>query len=139
MPELFADTGYWIALLNERDSLHIQARELSARLSDSTTVTTEMVLTELLNHTSREGSRARRLAADTVLGLIAHPKVEVVPQTSDQFQAALERYLRRLDQNWSLVDCASFIVMETHQIQEALAFDRHFEQAGFIALLRNSE
>ena len=91
MPEVFADTGYWIALLNERDSLHIQARELSARLSDSTTVTTEMVLTELLNHTSREGSRARRLAADTVLGLIAHPKVEVVPQTSDQFQAALER------------------------------------------------
>jgi predicted nucleic acid-binding protein len=139
MPEVFADTGYWIALLNERDSLHIQARELSARLSDSTTVTTEMVLTELLNHTSREGSRARRLAADTVLGLIAHPKVEVVPQTSDQFQAALERYLRRLDQNWSLVDCASFIVMETRQIQEALAFDRHFEQAGFIALLRNSE
>jgi predicted nucleic acid-binding protein len=139
MPEVFADTGYWIALLNERDSLHSQARELSSRLSDSITVTTEMVLTELLNHTSREGSRARRLAADTVLGLIAHPKVEVVPQTSDQFQAALERYLRRLDQNWSLVDCASFIVMETRQIQEALAFDRHFEQAGFIALLRNSE
>ena len=139
MPEVFADTGYWIALLNERDSLHIKARELSARLSDSTAVTTEMVLTELLNHASREGSRARRLAADTVLGLIAHPKVEVVPQTSDQFQAALERYLRRLDQNWSLVDCASFIVMETRQIQEALAFDRHFEQAGFIALLRNSE
>ena len=36
MPEVFADTGYWIALLNERDSLHNQARELSARLSDST-------------------------------------------------------------------------------------------------------
>ena len=139
MPEVFADTGYWIALLNERDSLHSQARELSSRLSDSITVTTEMVLTELLNHTSREGSRARRLAADTVLGLMAHPKVEVVPQTSDQFQAALERYLARLDQNWSLVDCASFIVMETRQIQEALAFDRHFEQAGFTALLRNSE
>ena len=22
MPEVFADTGYWIALLNERDNLH---------------------------------------------------------------------------------------------------------------------
>ena len=50
MPEVFADTGYWIALLNERDSLHSKARELSARLVDSTIVTTEMVLTEFLNH-----------------------------------------------------------------------------------------
>ena len=32
MPELFADTGYWIALLNERDSLHSQARALSVRV-----------------------------------------------------------------------------------------------------------
>ncbi len=139
MPEIFADTGYWIALLDERDSLHAKARELTTQFSDSVTVTTEMVLTEFLNHVSGEGSGARRLAADTVLGLIAHPKVEVVPQTSDQFQAALDRYLRRLDHSWSLVDCASFLVMETRQIQEALAFDRHFEQAGFTALLRSGE
>ena len=52
MPEVFADTGYWIALLNERDGLHIKARELSERFSTATIVTTEMVLTELLNHAS---------------------------------------------------------------------------------------
>ena len=58
MPEVFADTGYWIALLNERDSRHRQARELSARFSDSTIVTSEMVLTEFLNHArSRGGPR----------------------------------------------------------------------------------
>ena len=70
---------------------------------------------------------------------MADPNVEVVPQTSIQFQATLERYLTRLDQSWSVVDCASFLVMETRQIQEALAFDRHFEQAGFKALLRSRE
>ena len=136
MTEVFADTGYWIALLNERDNLQGKARELSARFAGATIVTTEMVLTELLNHVSRGGSQVRRLAGETVLRWMADPNVEVVPQTSIQFEAALERYLTRLDQSWSMVDCASFIVMETRQIHDALALDRHFEQAGFTALLR---
>ena len=45
----------------------------------------------------------------------------------------------RLDQSWSGVDRASFIVMETRQLQEALAFDQHFEQSGFAALLRSGD
>ncbi len=139
MSEVFADTGYWIALLNERDNLHSKARELSTRFAGATIVTTEMVLTEFLNHVSGGGRQVRRLAGETVLQWMADPNVEVVRQTSIQFQAALERYLTRLDQSWSVVDCASFIVMETRQIQEALAFDRHFEQAGFNALLRSKE
>ena len=139
MPEVFADTGYWIALLNRNDSLNAKARELSVTLQEATIVTTEMVLTELLNNASRRGNDRRRLTASAVVTWKANSRVEVVPQTSEQFHAALELYQARLDQGWSLVDCASFIVMEKRQIQEALAFDRHFEQAGFIALLRNSD
>jgi len=41
----------------------------------------------------------------------------------------------RNDKDWSLTDCISFIVMEEHGITEALTGDRHFEQAGFRALL----
>ena len=36
MPEVFADTGYWIALLNRRDNLHTKARELSNDHADAT-------------------------------------------------------------------------------------------------------
>ena len=139
MNELFADTGYWITLLNERDYLHEKAMEISATLTDQRIVTTEMVLTELLNYASREGQHLRRIAGDTAAELAARRSVEVIPQTSHQFHQALERYRSRLDQNWSVLDYASFIIMETRQIHEALAFDHHFEQAGFTALLRNSE
>lgn len=139
MPEVFADTGYWIALLNRNDSLNARARELSVTLQDATIVTTEMVLTELLNNASRRGSDRRRLTAEAVVTWTANTRLEVVPQTTEQFHAALELYHARPDQSWSLVDCASFIEMETRQIREALAFDRHFEQAGFTALLRNSD
>ena len=139
MTEPFADTGYWIALLNERDYLHRKAIQISGTLIDHRIVTTEMVLTELLNYASREGQYLRRVAAETVAALPRRRNVEVIPQTSDQFFQALERYVNRLDQGWSLVDCASFIVMETRRINQALAFDHHFEQAGFTALLRNGE
>ena len=113
--------------------------EISATLTNQRIVATEMVLTGLLNYASREGQHLRRMAGDTAAELAARRNVEVIPQTSDQFHQALERYGSRLDQSWSIVDCASFIVMETRQIHEALAFDHHFEQAGFTALLRNSE
>lgn len=36
----------------------------------------------------------------------------------------------------SVVDCISFVVMEEEGITDALTGDRHFEQAGFIALLK---
>ena len=41
MPEVFADAGYWIAPLNERDNLHTKARGLSNDHADATIVTTE--------------------------------------------------------------------------------------------------
>lgn len=41
----------------------------------------------------------------------------------------------RLDKDWSLTDCISFVVMRDEGITEALTGDRHFEQARFIALL----
>ena len=71
-------------------------------------------------------------------GLEDSPNVEIIPQTNTQFKAAVERYAARGDQRWSLTDCASFLVMEERDIREALAYDRDFEQAGFVALLRGS-
>jgi predicted nucleic acid-binding protein len=37
---------------------------------------------------------------------------------------------------WSLTDCISFVVMNERKIRRALAYDHHFEQAGFEPLLR---
>ena len=139
MADYFADTGYWVALLNNRDYLHDKAVQISGALTNHRIVTTEMVLTELLNYASAEGEYLRRVAADTAAALLNSTNVEVIPQTSSQFHRALERFRNRLDQSWSLVDCASFIIMEEQGIQEALAFDHHFQQAGFTALLRDSD
>jgi predicted nucleic acid-binding protein len=65
MRAVFADTCYWIALLNPRDQTHDIAIGVSKALKDFRTITTEEVLTELLNYFGARGSvlSHRRLQA----------------------------------------------------------------------------
>ena len=135
MRTVFADTGYWVALLNPRDQLHSKANSVSASLGQTRIVTSEMVLDELLASLSAPPARAAVVAA--VNNIISNPNVEVVPQTSLQFRDAFNLYKTRTDKEWSLTDCASFNLMKERDITEALAHDEHFEQTGFVALLRS--
>ena len=137
MSVVFADAGYWVALWYPRDALHGRAVTIANSLTADTIVTTQMVLTEALDGMAGFGEFRRGIATQMVRDLEDDPAVEIVPQTDALFHAALERYDSRGDQRWSLTDCASFLVMEERQISEALAYDRDFEQAGFVALLRD--
>lgn len=134
--ELFADTSYWIALLNPLDALHKKATALSARHAMAQIVTTEMVLTEFANSFSEGGPHLRQAVATAIDLLRASRTVRVEPQTSQQFTSALQQYRRASDKGWSLTDCASFSLMENRGLQAALTHNHHFAQAGYIALLR---
>lgn len=136
MTTLFADTGYWIALVDPQDNLHQRAMSLTSSLTLAKIVTSAMVFTELLNAFSNRGSFLRASGVTLVEGTCQNPNVEIVPQTSELFDAAFALYKQRPDQAWSVTDCASFWIMQQQNISAALAHDRHFEQAGFIALLR---
>ncbi len=135
---VFADAGYWIALLDPSDMLHQKALITTSGLGECRIVTSEMVLVEVFNHMSRFGERLRRAATDLTDTLWEDQNVEIIPQTSQQFALAARRYASRPDQSWGFTDCASFLVMEHMEIREALAHDSDFEQAGFAALLRES-
>jgi uncharacterized protein len=134
MKQIFADTSYWIGLVNPRDQIHQKVIKISQQLFSVRLLTTEMVLGELLN--SFSDSPMRRAVAGMVLKLRNDRNVRIVPQTSEQFESALRRYRQAADKSWSLTDCASFEVMEAEQIQAALTHDQHFAQAGFETLLR---
>jgi uncharacterized protein len=134
---VFADTGYGVALLNPRDELHDKATKLSKDLNPIHIVTSEMVLTEVLNDFSKRGDYLRKVATELIDRINENPNITLISQTSQQFQQGLELYKNRLDKNWSLTDCVSFKIMEQMCIYEALAYDKHFEQAGFKALLRD--
>jgi uncharacterized protein len=72
----------------------------------------------------------------TVAGKILNdPRCRVIFVTPGLAHRALDLYRDRTDKQWGLVDCASFLVMADEQIAEAFTTDRHFEQAGFKAIL----
>lgn len=135
MRRVFADTSYWIALVNPRDQLHAKAVSVTWQLSSVRILTSEMVLAEVLNSFSDAGP-LRHAVGSMVEGLRGNRSVIIVPQTSEQFEGALRRYKQAADKSWSLTDCASFEVMGAEQIQAALTHDQHFAQAGFETLLR---
>ena len=83
MSAVFADTGYWIALLNSADGLHGKARALADTLWRRQVVTTDLVLVELLNYFAEQGERCRSMAAVLVSEINANPRITVVAFTAD--------------------------------------------------------
>jgi uncharacterized protein len=129
---VFADTYFYLALLRDDDPAH--ARALAAARLNQPILTTEFVLLELGNACARAADHADFLAL--VQGIRASPRITVVPLDSRLFERGLRRMAERSDKDWSLTDCISFVAMEDNAVTEALTGDRHFEQAGFTALLK---
>ena len=132
MKQVFADTFYYLAILNTSDRAHERAVGLSVSLGASS-VTTAWVLTELGDGMASVGRRGAFLRL--VDNLKNNPFCLIVPASQPLFDQGLALYADRADKEWSLTDCISFVVMREHGLAEALTGDRHFEQAGFRALL----
>jgi uncharacterized protein len=132
MSALFADTFYFLALINDRDARHAEAVRYDA--TQVSLVTTAWVLTEVGDALSAPGNRETFLRLLDLLG--ESPDACIIPPSKDLFERGVALFRQRSDKDWSLTDCISFVAMKDERISEALTGDRHFEQAGFRALLK---
>lgn len=132
MKPVFADTSYYVALLSETDEWHDAALAWSERLLGRQFVT-EYVLVELGSALAKE--RDRTLYVPFVEHLLADPGTHFIGASRELFHRGLSLFGQRSDKDWSLVDCISFVVMKQRRLTDALTTDRHFNQAGFKALL----
>jgi predicted nucleic acid-binding protein len=133
MMQVFTDTFYFLALLNPRDTAHARAAAFSSTFSGLVT-TTAWVLTEVAD--ALADPRRRPAFLQTLAQLRADPQVRIIAPDLALFDDGVALYAARMDKEWSLTDCISFVVMQRGGISEALTGDRYFEQAGFIALLK---
>ena len=133
---VFMDSSFILALVNEDDQYHWQAKRLanSSHIKGQPVLTSDAVLLEIGNALSRIN---REEAVRTIEDALLSPEVEVVHLTPDLFQRAFDLYKARADKTWGLVDCVSFVVMREAGVTQALTADRHFGQAGFQILLRD--
>ena len=123
-------------MLDVRDDLHGTAEALAVKLIFDRVriVTSEMVLTELLNALGKS-AQGRVLGVSLVESLKADRNVEIASAAECPFDTALAFYKARPDKQWGLTDCSSFLIMQQRGINQALTHDKHFSQAGFTLLM----
>lgn len=139
MADLFADTSGWGNLIDSSQGHHEVAAVLyrQARQQKRKVVTTNYVITELVALLTSPLHIPRTTIISFIQSLKTSPYVEVVHIDVSLDAAAWQLLTNREDKEWSLVDCSSFVVMQRHGLREALTADHHFEQAGFIRLLKS--
>jgi uncharacterized protein len=134
---IFADTFYWVALLNRRDSANRAVLEFSRTLGSSTLITTDEVLIEFLAFCAAD-QQLRMEAALTMQDILDGGNVHAIPQSRAGLLEGLALYKARPDKGYSLTDCISMQAMRREGITDVLTNDRHFEQEGFRAIFRST-
>jgi len=110
MRPLFADTSYFVALCGPSDTFHASAVEPSASLVGRI-ITTEYVLVETGGMLSRPQDRPAFL--NLVRDLESDPAVQILPASPALFRAGFDLFAHRPDKEWSLVDCISFVAINS--------------------------
>lgn len=133
MNAIFADTSFFIALLNAADDAHEKAMGILPQIT-LPIVTTEWILVELGNHLS--DPQNRRLFSSMVNEIRESKKFTLLSTHSVPFDEGFFLYCNRPDKAWSMVDCLSLSIMKKRCLKSVLTTDHHFEQAGFNVLLK---
>jgi predicted nucleic acid-binding protein len=139
MAGLFCDTSGWGHLVDPAQAHHSLATSLyrTARENKTRVVTTNYIITELVALFTSPLRIPRPTTIAFIESVKSSPHVEIVHIDQTLDIRSWELLANRQDKDWSLVDCASFVVMRERGIEGALTTDHNFEQAGFIRLLRN--
>jgi uncharacterized protein len=130
---VFADASFFVALLSAKDQAHTTALRYAQELGGNF-VTTTFVVSEITAFFARPP--ARQAVVRLLNDLHENPAFDLLHVDEALYQRAWAHYSGRMDKEWSLTDCTSFLVMRDRNIQDALTTDDHFEQAGFSALLK---
>ena len=138
MNEVFADTSGWANAFVKTEPYYTKASTLVKQWQqyNRRVVTTNYVLSELIPLLTVRLRVPRERGLRYIEALRSADWIEIVHIDEELDKEAWKLLAERLDKPWSLVDAASFIVMEKRGLTEALTADHHFEQAGFVRLLQ---
>jgi predicted nucleic acid-binding protein len=138
MPEVFVDTSGWATWVDKSQPFHQRADALLRQWHTDGTflVTSNYVLVELIALLTSPLRMPRPMQVALIEDIKAAARVELVHVDPSLDQEAGTLLKSPLDKKWSWVDCASFALMQRRGISDALTTDHHFEQAGFVRLLK---
>ena len=131
MAEIFVDTGAWLALADKRDQYHKAATAVYPQILHQypRLITTNLVIAETYNLIRRRlGHQAGISFLSSLRQTSRLKRIYTNDAATSQAEAILKQYN---DQDFSLVDAVSFVVMHEQNSTQVFAFDHHFQVMGF--------
>ena len=127
---IFVDSSFFIALANDRDGRHAEAKGLIEQVGGQRMATSNHVRGETWTFLRRRRGHGRAVA---FLDMLQRSRTIEVVDVGPDLEARAWKWLRSHDERaYSFVDATSFALMRSLKIREALAFDGDFSAAGFI-------
>ncbi len=138
MNKIFADTSGWGHLIDSSQKYHELAANIyrNLRHKECKFVTTNYIITELAALMISPLRLRHLVIVEFINSMRFSPYIEIIHIDPALDEQAWQLFSKRSDKEWSLIDCSSFVVMEKFRITESFTTDHHFEQAGFIRLLK---
>ena len=135
---MFADTSGWASYVDRRQTFHAATAALvrEVRHRGENIVTSSYVLAELTALLTSPLRMPRPQQIQFLAQLRATSWIEIVFVDARLESAAWNLWQARPDKDWTIVDCTSFVIMQQRGLDRALTTDHHFEQAGYVRLLK---
>lgn len=135
MISLFLDTSYLIAVEIADDQEHEAGLAHWRKLLKSSPpriVTTSFIFTEVITLLNSRGLHSK--SVELGKKLLSSRSIDLVHVDHELFHEGWVYFQKHKDKRYSLTDCISFVLMKRLGIEQALTFDKHFVQAGFVKL-----
>lgn len=132
---ILVDTGGWIAMAVKRDRFHKKAAAYYLKLSKEKMplVTSNYILTETYTRIRYDDGHTKAIQFNTLIQeAIGVGRLLLEWVTPAIHQGAWEVFEGYTDQDFSFVDCTSFVIAKKVGASEAFGFDDHFKTMGFI-------
>ena len=133
-PQVFVDTGAWVAVVVRNDGLHERASKTFRELLQGSTlmVTSDYVVCETATRI-RYGSCHRTAARflDILDRGVAAGTAVLARVEASHFDEARRLFLKYEDQDFSFVDCTSFALARALALDTVFGYDAHFRIMGF--------
>jgi len=132
---VFVDTGAWIGIAVSRDQTHEIAAAHARHLAETKTplLTTNYILVEAYTRIRYDEGHAKAVTFDALIReMVRGRQLSIAWVTPPIHQEAVELFKRYSDQEFSIVDCASFVVGRRRKVREVFGFDHHFATMGFL-------
>jgi len=131
--ELFADTSFLVAVYNEKDKNHIQAKQFFSESENQILyVISDYIFDEILTVVLVRAGKF--LSVQTGEKILADDRIHIVQVDEDVFEKSWLIYRMFKDKHWSFTDCTSYVLMKNLSIHTGVSFDEHFRQFGYKTL-----